>query len=133
MDRLRDAGTLGRGSATAAWLDLLGFRIVRRPWRGSKRVTITFPSQRALREVKHHIKTLTTRTTTNLSLDQLIHVLNPILRCWTNYHRHARQRAHGGADGARGGTRRMSLCVAQRGQARVASHGVCLLQSSART
>jgi hypothetical protein len=35
------------------------------------------------------IKTLTTRSTTNLSLDQLIHVLNPILRGWTNYHRHA--------------------------------------------
>ena len=61
--------------------DLLGFRIVRRPWRdGNKRVAITFPSQRALREVMHRIKTLTTRSTTNLSLDQLIHVLNPIVR-----------------------------------------------------
>ena len=69
--------------------DLLGFRIVRRPWHGNKRVAITFPSQRALREVMHRIKTLTTRSTTNLSLDQLIHVLNPILRGWTNYHRHA--------------------------------------------
>ena len=69
--------------------DLLGFRIVRRPWRGTKHVAITFPSQRALREVMHRIKTLTTRSTTNLSLDQLIHVLNPILRGWTNYHRHA--------------------------------------------
>jgi len=69
--------------------DLLGFRIVRRPSRGSKRVAITFPSQRALREVMHRIKTLTTRSTTNHSLDQLIHVLNPILRGWTNYHRHA--------------------------------------------
>src|SRR6266496_2484758 len=38
--------------------DLLGFRIVRRPWRGTKRVAITFPSQRALREVMHRIKTL---------------------------------------------------------------------------
>ena len=69
--------------------DLLGFRIVRRPWRGTKRVAITFPSHRALHEVMHRIKTLTTRSTTNLSLDQLIHVLNPILRGWTNYHRHA--------------------------------------------
>ena len=32
--------------------DLLGFRIVRRPWRGTKHVAITFPSQRALREVR---------------------------------------------------------------------------------
>jgi len=30
--------------------DLLGFRIVRRPWRGTKRVAITFPSpDRAIR------------------------------------------------------------------------------------
>jgi RNA-directed DNA polymerase len=69
--------------------DLLGFRIVRRPWKGTKRVAITFPSQRALREVMHRIKTLTNRSTVNLSLDQLIHVLNPILRGWANYYRHA--------------------------------------------
>ena len=36
----------------------------------------------------HRIKTLTKRSTMNLSLDQLIHALNPILRGWTNYHRH---------------------------------------------
>jgi RNA-directed DNA polymerase len=70
-------------------LDLLGFRIVRRPWRGSKRVAITFPSQRALRDVMHRIKALTKRSTTNLSLDQLIHALNRTLRGWANYHRHA--------------------------------------------
>jgi Group II intron, maturase-specific domain len=69
--------------------DLLGFRIVRRPWRGSKRVAITFPCQRALREVMHRIKTLTTRRTTSLSLDQLMQVLNPTVRGWTSYHRHA--------------------------------------------
>ena len=68
--------------------DLLGFRIVRAPWRGGKRVAYTFPSKRALRDVMHRIKTLTNRSTTNLSLDQLIHALNPILRGWTNYHRH---------------------------------------------
>ena len=68
--------------------DLLGFRIVRAPWRGSKRVAYAFPSKRALREVMHRIKTLTDRSTLNLSLDQLIHALNPILRGWTNYHRH---------------------------------------------
>ena len=68
--------------------DLLGFRIKRRPWRGNKRVAYTFPSKRALREVMHRIKTLTNRSTLNLSLDQLIHALNPILRGRTNYHRH---------------------------------------------
>ena len=43
--------------------DLLGFRIVRAPWRGSKRVAYAFPSKRALREVMHRIKTLTSRST----------------------------------------------------------------------
>jgi RNA-directed DNA polymerase len=69
--------------------DLLGFRVKRAPWRGKKRVAYTFPSRRALREVMHRIKTLTNRSTLNLSLDELIHALNPILRGWANYHRHA--------------------------------------------
>jgi RNA-directed DNA polymerase len=68
--------------------DLLGFRIVRAPWHGNKRVAYAFPSKRALRDVMYRIKTLTDRSTLNLSLDQLIHALNPILRGWTNYHRH---------------------------------------------
>ena len=69
--------------------DLLGFRIKRAPWRGKKRVAYTFPNQRALRAVMHRIKTLTNRSTVSLSLDRLIHALNPILRGWANYYRHA--------------------------------------------
>jgi RNA-directed DNA polymerase len=69
--------------------DLLGFRIVRRPWRGNKRVAYTFPSERAFRDVKHRIKTLTKSSMVNLSLDRPIHVLNPVLRGWANYYRHA--------------------------------------------
>jgi RNA-directed DNA polymerase len=69
--------------------ELLGFRVKRAPWQTKKRVAYTFPSQRALRAVMHRIKTLTNRSTVNLSLDQLIHVLNPILRGWANYFRHA--------------------------------------------
>lgn len=70
--------------------DLLGFRIRRRPWRANNRhVAYTFPSQRALRSVMHRIKTLTQRNTTYLSLDELIYALNPILRGWANYFRHA--------------------------------------------
>jgi hypothetical protein len=69
--------------------DLLGFRVKRAAWRGQKRVADTFPSRQALRAVMHRIKTLTNRSTVNLSLDQLIHVLNPILRGWANYYRHA--------------------------------------------
>jgi RNA-directed DNA polymerase len=69
--------------------DLLGFRIKRRPWRKGKHIAYSFPSERALRAVMHRIKTLTKRNTTYLSLDELIHALNPILRGWANYYRHA--------------------------------------------
>lgn len=69
--------------------DLLGFRIVRRPRPGRTPLAYSFPSDRAVREIKYRIKQLTRRNTTNLSLDELIHALNPILRGWTNYHRHA--------------------------------------------
>ena len=69
--------------------DLLGFRIKRRPWRKGKHIAYSFPSERALRAVMYRIKTLTKRNTTYLSLDELIHALNPILRGWANYYRHA--------------------------------------------
>jgi RNA-directed DNA polymerase len=69
--------------------DLLGFRVKRRTWRADRHVAYTFPTERALRVVMHRIKTLTKRNTTHLSLDALIHALNPILRGWANYYRHA--------------------------------------------
>ena len=56
--------------------------------RATSPVAYRFPSKRAVREVMHRIKALTRRTTTNLSLEELIHVLNPVLRGWANYHRH---------------------------------------------
>ena len=68
--------------------DFLGFRIQRRP-RGRALVAYSFPSERSFREIKHRIKELTGRSTIGLSLDQLVHALNPILRGFTNYHRHA--------------------------------------------
>jgi RNA-directed DNA polymerase len=39
--------------------DLLGFRIVPKPWRGDKRVAYTCPRKRAACEIMHRIKTLT--------------------------------------------------------------------------
>ena len=68
--------------------DFLGFRIKRIPRRRIP-VAYSFPSERSLRDVKHRIKALTGRATTGLSLNELVHALNPILRGWTNYHRHA--------------------------------------------
>jgi len=69
-------------------LDFLGFRIQRRPRRRIP-VAYSFPSERSFRDVKHRIKELTGRSTIGLSLDELVHALNPVLRGWTNYHRHA--------------------------------------------
>jgi RNA-directed DNA polymerase len=67
--------------------DFLGIRTTRIPWRG-RMVAFNFPSRQAFGDIKHRIKELTKCHTTNLSLDQLIHALNPALRGWTNYHRH---------------------------------------------
>ena len=69
--------------------DFLGFRIKRLTRPGRTPVAYTFPSDRALRDIMHRIKELTGRSTTSLSLDQLIRALNPALRGWTNYYRHA--------------------------------------------
>jgi len=69
--------------------DFLGFRIVRLPRPGRRPAAYSFPSKRALREIKHRIKELTKHNRTNLSLNELIRALNPALRGWTNYHRHA--------------------------------------------
>jgi RNA-directed DNA polymerase len=66
----------------------LGQRIVRRP-KGPKRYVYTFVSNQALASVRRKVKALTGRSTTNLELSELIAALNPILRGWANYFRHA--------------------------------------------
>jgi RNA-directed DNA polymerase len=69
--------------------DFLGFRVVRLPRPGRTPVAFSFPSKRAVTGLRHRIKELTGRATTNLTLDALIHALNPVLRGWTTYYRHA--------------------------------------------
>jgi len=69
--------------------DFLGWHVKRVPRRGRAPVAITFPSDRALGDIKYRIKTLTKSNMVNLSLDELIRALNPKLRGWTNYHRHS--------------------------------------------
>jgi RNA-directed DNA polymerase len=66
----------------------LGQRIVRRP-KGHKRYVYTFVSNEALASVRRKVKALTGRSTTNLELSELIAALNPVLRGWANYFRHA--------------------------------------------
>ena len=66
----------------------LGQRIVRRP-KGKKRYVYTFVSNEALASARRKVKALTGRSTTNLELSELIAALNPVLRGWGNYFRHA--------------------------------------------
>jgi Group II intron, maturase-specific domain len=66
----------------------LGQLIVRRP-KGPKRYVYTFVSNEALASVRRKVKALTGRSTTNLELSELIAALNPVLRGWGNYFRHA--------------------------------------------
>jgi len=68
--------------------EFLGQRIVRRP-KGPKRYVYTFVSNEALASIRRKVKALTGHSTTNLALSALIAALNPVLRGWANYYRHA--------------------------------------------
>jgi RNA-directed DNA polymerase len=68
--------------------EFLGQRIVRQP-KGEKLYVYTFVSNEALASIKRKVKALTGRSTTNLELSELIAALNPVLRGWANYYRHA--------------------------------------------
>ena len=70
-------------------LDFLGMRIQRHKRRGAtKRFVYTYPTRATLASVKAKVKATASRRSTYQSLDILIHRLNPVLRGWTNYHRH---------------------------------------------
>jgi len=68
--------------------DFLGFRIQRKT-RNGKRVVYTFPSRKAFESIKRRVKALTRHNTISLSLPQLLYHINPLLRGWTSYFRHA--------------------------------------------
>ena len=66
----------------------LGFRIQRKTRGDGRRVVVTFPSKEALANVKAKIKQATGRNTTSLQLQQVLKVVNPILRGWAAYFRY---------------------------------------------
>jgi RNA-directed DNA polymerase len=69
--------------------EFLGFRIQRQRQRGStKRFVYTWPSRKSLTSIKAKVKAIT-RQGTNNPLSDLLRQLNPVLRGWTNYFRHA--------------------------------------------
>lgn len=63
----------------------LGFHIQRRPFGDGRRVVLTIPSKPALASVMHKIKKLTGRSTTSLSLEEVLRTVNPDLRGWAAY------------------------------------------------
>jgi RNA-directed DNA polymerase len=68
--------------------DFLGFRIQRQQKRGTtRRYVYTYPSKAALAAVKAKVRALS-QEGRNLSLEVLLHRLNPMLRGWTNYFRY---------------------------------------------
>ncbi len=69
--------------------DFLGHRIQRHTQRGSdRRFVYTYPTKASLAAVKAKVRTIT-RQGTNLPLKLLLHRLNPVLRGWTYFFRHA--------------------------------------------
>ena len=69
--------------------EFLGFRIQRQAKRGSnKRFVYTWPSRMSLTSIMAKVKAITKQGTNN-ALSDLLRQLNPVLRGWTNYFRHA--------------------------------------------
>ena len=67
--------------------DFLGHHIRRVPWRG-RRVAWTYPSKKSLETIKRKVRSWTDRSTTSLTLEQLLRQLNPMVRGWTTYFRY---------------------------------------------
>jgi RNA-directed DNA polymerase len=73
--------------------DFLGFRIQRKPKRGSGKPTVyTYPSKKALASITSKVKTIS-RQNMNQPLAVLLHRLAPVLRGWVNYFRHGTSKA----------------------------------------
>jgi RNA-directed DNA polymerase len=69
--------------------EFLGFVIRRKHSGNAKPHVYTFVSDEALASIKRKVKALTSRSTTNLALHQLLRALNPVLRGWAAYYRFA--------------------------------------------
>jgi RNA-directed DNA polymerase len=71
-----------------AGFDFLGFRIQRKRRGDGRQVVLTIPSKQALAAVMGKIKQATSRYTTSLRLQDVLWVVNPILRGWAAYFRY---------------------------------------------
>lgn len=66
--------------------DFLGHHIRRMPYR-KRLIGWTFPSKKSVESIKRKIKNLTTSSTVNRTLTQVLQAINPVLRGWGNYFR----------------------------------------------
>ncbi|WP_327250047.1 group II intron reverse transcriptase/maturase [Streptomyces sp. NBC_01320] len=74
-------------------LDFLGWRIQRHQKRGTgKQYVYVYPAKKALAAVMAKVKTICRRNT-NLTLSDLLHQLNRVLRGWTAYFKHGCSKA----------------------------------------
>ena len=62
---------------------------IHRRHKAHKTVVYTFVTNEALASIRRKVKALTGRSTTNTELSELIAALNPVLRGWAGYYRHA--------------------------------------------
>ena len=69
--------------------DFLGWRIQRHHKKGTadQHYVYNYPAKKAVLAFTRKIKTLTCRKSQNLSLEALLHRLNPVVRGWTQYFR----------------------------------------------
>jgi RNA-directed DNA polymerase len=73
--------------------DFLGFRIQRRPRRGTSKASVyTYPSKRSLLSIMAKVRALTQKAQHH-SLADLLGRLNPVLRGWCSYFRHGVSKA----------------------------------------
>ncbi|MEV4130522.1 group II intron reverse transcriptase/maturase [Nocardia sp. NPDC049707] len=71
--------------------DFLGYRIQRRSKPGTnhaKKVVYTYPSKKSLHSIVGKVRSITSRSSTGMSLEELLKRLNNVVRGWCMYFRH---------------------------------------------
>jgi RNA-directed DNA polymerase len=68
--------------------DFLGFHVQRKPRGDGRLVVLTYPSKQALAAVMAKVKQATGRGTTSMRLEEVLRMVNPVLKGWAAYFRY---------------------------------------------